>query len=679
MEEEKHIIKKAVVELYLPSSGNSFEIQNKSLSYFKQYIVPMIEKIIGRLSTGDRIVRIDKLEFDFKNFKYDEPNEAALMKLEQKMEEEIIRLVRAETNDDPRKTAVKKITKAKRDEELFLHLLLNGSLPWWTEAGNPIVLKELAQRIMEQPGPQFINELRKAIASPAVRKRISLQLPFSTVEKIIRVTCMQPEELITIVDTLAAFLPGGIIAPYNFRPVLYRHALRHSQSADVRIAGYVATLIREEMDFSLVEKFYAHALKKGDRGQEKVFFEDQLENTPITAVPEELAFIIKKTLAVNNRYFSGRIKDLFDVKDKKLFFLSADDKKAMNERAAEEEQSLAKRKSGEKKTGAEGSEDEEERDNEPGEENDGHPSGKDKKQARLQKLREERQRREALKGRNKNKQPGEQENDDLHSAEYGDYDEHDEELPGKAKNRSGKDTPGTKDQDKVKAESGKDAPGKHVPPDKRKEQADKPKQTDNIKKHSKEELSGRKDDAFELSRNDDPLELYAADLSEDLLVSNAGIIIITPFLPTFFKALELYDGKAFVSPEAVERAVCLLHYLSTGSADDMQEHDMLLNKIICGMEISEPVALQFELTEKEKEECHGLLEAVAGNWPALKGTSGEGMRDAFFTREGILEKHANGWNLKIERITIDILLDRLTWGISIVKLPWSKEMIFTNW
>ncbi|MCW3104343.1 MAG: hypothetical protein JWO09_2783 [Bacteroidetes bacterium] len=646
MEEEKHIIKKAVVELYLPSSGNSFEIQNKSLSYFKQYIVPMIEKIVGRLSTGDRIVRIDKLEFDFKNFKYDEPNEAALMKLEQKMEEEIIRLVRAETNDDPRKTAVKKISKSKRDEELFLHLLLNGTLPWWTDAGTPVVLKELAEKILEQPGTQFLQELRMALSSPAVRKRISIQLPFASVEKIIRATCEQPEALISIVEALAAFLPSGITAPYPVRPVLYRHALRHSQSRDVKIARYVATLIREEMDFAFVEKLYTAALKKSDKSVEDDFFERELENKETTDISEEIAFIIRKTLSLNNRYFNGRIRKLFSVKDRSLFFISAEGKdpdepatardklaekgktgESLSKKESPADKLPGKEKPGKKKAGIDDPENEQEEHSERGEENDKHPAT-EKKEERLSKLREEKKRREALKAESKNKTGGKQGTDD---------------------------EPESDDSYSKAEESGK------------------------IKENSRSESRGKDENPFEQGRKDNPLELYAADPVEDLLVGNAGIIIITPFLPTFFKALELYDGKAFISPEAVERAVCLLHYLSTGKAEDMQEHDMLLNKIICGMDISEPVALQFELTEREKDECHGLLEAVAGNWPALKGTSGEGMRDAFFTREGILEKHANGWNLKIERITIDILLDRLTWGISIIKLPWSREMIFTNW
>ncbi|MGZ4159166.1 MAG: contractile injection system tape measure protein [Bacteroidia bacterium] len=33
----------------------------------------------------------------------------------------------------------------------------------------------------------------------------------------------------------------------------------------------------------------------------------------------------------------------------------------------------------------------------------------------------------------------------------------------------------------------------------------------------------------------------------------------------------------------------------------------------------------------------------------------------------------------MEKTTIDILLDKLPWGISIIQMPWSTEMVFVNW
>src|SRR5690606_18891920 len=51
---------------------------------------------------------------------------------------------------------------------------------------------------------------------------------------------------------------------------------------------------------------------------------------------------------------------------------------------------------------------------------------------------------------------------------------------------------------------------------------------------------------------------------ESIQVSNAGIVLIQPFLKKFFGKLGLVEGKDFQNEFCRERAVCLLHYLGTG-------------------------------------------------------------------------------------------------------------------
>lgn len=165
----------------------------------------------------------------------------------------------------------------------------------------------------------------------------------------------------------------------------------------------------------------------------------------------------------------------------------------------------------------------------------------------------------------------------------------------------------------------------------------------------------------------------------DFHIANAGLVILGAYLPAFFKELKLVEETKFVSEEAAQRAAYLLQRLCLGAQETYEEHEMVLNKILCGLDVYEPLTLDFHITEKEEDECVQLLNAVAANWTALKGTSGESMREAFFKREGVLEQQANGWNLKVEKTTIDILLDKLPWGISIIRMPWSEAMIFVNW
>jgi len=131
---------------------------------------------------------------------------------------------------------------------------------------------------------------------------------------------------------------------------------------------------------------------------------------------------------------------------------------------------------------------------------------------------------------------------------------------------------------------------------------------------------------------------------ESLLAGNAGVIILWPYLEIFFRGLGLLNAeKQFESESSKWRAIQLLHYLSYG-AEEAEESEFLLNKLICNLGLEESVPLIFELTDEEKQECENLLKAVLSNWPAY-----------------------------------DLLLDKLSWPISILKLPWNSYLIHVKW
>jgi hypothetical protein len=183
------------------------------------------------------------------------------------------------------------------------------------------------------------------------------------------------------------------------------------------------------------------------------------------------------------------------------------------------------------------------------------------------------------------------------------------------------------------------------------------------------------DQEFDYSRNRD----YSKPLSP-VLIRNAGLILLHPFLIPLFKERGLLEGKSFKSDEAQQRAVFLLHYLATGKTE-CPEDDLILNKILCGLEADHPLVPGVELTGNDKTACNDLLESVISHWKALKRTSPPALQQTFLQREGSLSWQSTGrsWKLVIERKTPDILLNRLPWGLSIVKLPWCKNLIYVQW
>ncbi|MEI3154023.1 MAG: contractile injection system tape measure protein [Odoribacter sp.] len=67
-----------------------------------------------------------------------------------------------------------------------------------------------------------------------------------------------------------------------------------------------------------------------------------------------------------------------------------------------------------------------------------------------------------------------------------------------------------------------------------------------------------------------------------------------------------------------------------------------------------------------------LTENLRLSWPKMKNTSLEGLRHSFLQREGMLEQEGE-WKLTVHPKGLDVLLDSLPWGFSMVRLPWMDK------
>lgn len=167
----------------------------------------------------------------------------------------------------------------------------------------------------------------------------------------------------------------------------------------------------------------------------------------------------------------------------------------------------------------------------------------------------------------------------------------------------------------------------------------------------------------------------ATDIKEGIYIENAGLILLHPFLPQFFSALGIADEDQLIQPE---RALCLLHFLTTGLLI-APEYELTLAKILCNIPLEMPVESDMELSESEREEAEALLNAVIRHWEALRNTSIDGLRGEFLLRFGKLSMRDGDWLLQVETKTVDILLNQLPWGISMIKLPWMQRMLWVEW
>lgn len=172
----------------------------------------------------------------------------------------------------------------------------------------------------------------------------------------------------------------------------------------------------------------------------------------------------------------------------------------------------------------------------------------------------------------------------------------------------------------------------------------------------------------------------AAAEESSTYINNAGLVILHPFLQNFFITTALMQGDNFSSDIAAQTAVHLLQYLANGE-QQAPEYIMPLNKILCGIDEEQHIDRFIQLEEKQLKEAVALLQAVVEHWEILKNTSVEGLQETFFQRKGKLSFNATDgfWKLQVERKALDILLDKIPWGISYIKLPWMKYPLITEW
>ncbi len=202
--------------------------------------------------------------------------------------------------------------------------------------------------------------------------------------------------------------------------------------------------------------------------------------------------------------------------------------------------------------------------------------------------------------------------------------------------------------------------------------------TDKTSKRGENAQSGEAD-----SESETLLENNAPIITQTI-APHAGLVLLHPFLKPFFESLSLCHsegilrGGTFNNKKAQRRAAALLHYLAT-DATEMAEYDMSMPKLLVGLPLEQTLDRRIVLTDLERTEADDLLNATIKHWKALGDTSRDGLREAFLQRSGKLTHRSDGWLLQVEPKTLDILIDRLPWGLSIVQLSWMKEMLFVEW
>lgn len=159
---------------------------------------------------------------------------------------------------------------------------------------------------------------------------------------------------------------------------------------------------------------------------------------------------------------------------------------------------------------------------------------------------------------------------------------------------------------------------------------------------------------------------------------DCGVVLLTPYIPILFEKAGCTEGRKFIDDESQKLALALLNYTVFGSYEPPKT-EKSITQLLCGFDAGEKLAELPAVSDELKALADNMLQGVVANWGALGHTSADGLRTAFLIRQGILDNDEKGLTLSVKSATYDMLLDKLPWGYSTVKLSWMKSPLYVTW
>jgi len=168
------------------------------------------------------------------------------------------------------------------------------------------------------------------------------------------------------------------------------------------------------------------------------------------------------------------------------------------------------------------------------------------------------------------------------------------------------------------------------------------------------------------------------NLKQGVAVRNAGIVLLNDYIAMLFARLNLTSENKFISNEHQVRAVQYLQYVITGM-QETEEVYLPLNKVLCGLPLTDTVPDFVEISDQEKQLINGLIQAAISHWPDIGDSSIDGFRGNWLVRDGILVELEDKWELTVEKRAYDILINRSPFAFSIMKYHWMDKPLHVIW
>ncbi len=631
MRSPSHIIGQQFLELGFESEADAVQLQHEIGTLFRQNVLPVIEEVFDRYSPPDTYIRLDRIEIDIGRLTREALGQQFAERIREALEAQL-----ADSNQRaPSHQAGTQVLRQSTHEHtlnLWHFALVHGFLPWWATSDTATSLEDSvlealsARTTLPEETARLLRERDVAIRRIAALSEVALPS---------RILQLADSELAAVADSfmsallqLLTLIEVETLRPEQFRPFLWHAALEegiHRTSGEVR---------------SRIVRVLRTALSRAARSN--------LE-TADDCVSQLRVLLHDSSTALSSTWTDGHRRILeFALTDISLGQAPQQSPNRLRNVDSESARlaDIANRQNQ-------------------------HPSAGDQPDSAVL----ESTRNSAPTRRRRDSNTGRSGGDD-----------------GSKSNESGVATselqvpppvPGTDAPDQEHSASVRRSRAHLIdrpevssirpPPD---VEETSPGAASSEEREARREATPVADDTMSQRTRDDCEDETVG--SDHIYVDDAGLAILHPFLATHFDRLGFLRDGEFRDENAQARAVHQLRLLAFGAAC-APEANLVLAKILCGMQPDSFVEPMRPPSESVSGEAEALLAAVIDRWGALKNSTAAGLQETFLRREGKLERVDNGWRLRVDSRSFDVLLNRLPWSISLIRLPWMPGMIFVDW
>lgn len=174
-------------------------------------------------------------------------------------------------------------------------------------------------------------------------------------------------------------------------------------------------------------------------------------------------------------------------------------------------------------------------------------------------------------------------------------------------------------------------------------------------------------------------KIVPATTSVPATIGNAGLVILSLFLPRMFHLLGLTESGRFKNETAQIRGMLALQYAALGEAE-LLTTAISLNRVLTGAEPSTALSAPgVFLTDDEKAVVDTMLSTAVQHWEKLKNTTVSAFRVTFLEREGRLSETDEAFFLSVVPRSYDQLLDSLPWSYSPIVFSWMSKPLNVEW